>query len=56
MSIYCKKFLALYFALEYFSHFIWGAEKPVIVLTDNESLTSFFSIKITSFIALELYR
>ena len=45
MSTYCKEFLALYFALEYFSHFIWGAEKPVIVLTDNKSLTSFFQSK-----------
>ena len=43
MSTYCKKFLALYFALECFSHFIWGAEKPVIILTDNKSLTSFFN-------------
>ena len=37
MSTYCKDFVALYFALEYFSHFIWGAEKPVIGLTDNTS-------------------
>ena len=40
MFTYCKEFLALYFALEYFSHFIWGGEKPVIILTDNKSLTS----------------
>ena len=45
MSAYCKEFLALYFALEYFSHFIWGAEKPVIILTDNKNLTSFFQSK-----------
>ena len=45
MSTYCKEFLALHFALEYFSHFIWGAEKPVIILTDNKSLTSFFQSK-----------
>ena len=45
MSTYCKEFLALYFALECFSHFIWGAEKPVIILTDNKSLTSFFQLK-----------
>ena len=43
MSTYCKEFLALYFALENFSHFIWGAEKPVIILTDNKSLTFFFN-------------
>ena len=42
MCTYCKEFLALYFALEHFSHFIWSAEKPVMVLTDNKSLTSFF--------------
>ena len=46
MSTYCKEFPALYFALEYFSHFIWGAEKPVIILTDNKSLTSFFQSKL----------
>ena len=43
ISTYCREFLALYFALEFFPHFIWGAEKPVIVLTDNKSLTSFSS-------------
>ena len=42
-SMYFKELLALYFALECFSQFIWGAEKPVIILTDNKSLTSFFN-------------
>ena len=55
MSTYCKEFPALYFALEYFSHFIWGAEKPVIILTDNRSLTSFFSIKVTSSSIVEFH-
>ena len=41
-SIYYKEFLALYFALDHFSHYIWGSAKPVIVLTDNRSLTQFF--------------
>ena len=41
MSTYCKEFLALYFALERFSHFIWGAEKPVMVFTDTKKLTIF---------------
>ena len=41
MSIYCKEFLSLYFALETFSHFIWGSEKPVLILTDNKSLRFF---------------
>ena len=43
MSTYCKEYLALYFALEHFSHFIWGAEKPTIILTDNKSLQVFFN-------------
>ena len=44
-SIYYKEFLALYFALDHFSHFIWGSSKPVIILTDNRSLTQFFQAK-----------
>ena len=38
-SVYYKQFLALYFALDHFAHFFWGATKPVLVLTDNRSLT-----------------
>ena len=45
LSIYCKEFLSLYFALEQFAHFVWGAVKPVIVLTDNKSLVRFFQAK-----------
>ena len=45
MPKYCKEFQAFYFALEYFSDFVWGAEKPVIILTDNKILTSFFQSK-----------
>ena len=41
-SVYNKEFLALYFALDHFAHFIWGATKLVQVLTDNISLTQFF--------------
>ena len=44
-STYYKEFLGLYFALDHFSHFIWGTEKPVVVLTDNKSLTQFFQAK-----------
>ena len=44
-SIYYKKFLALYFALEHFAHFIWESTHPVVVLTDNRSLTKFFQSK-----------
>ena len=43
-SVYYK-FLALYFALDHFAHFIWGATKPVLVLIDNRSLTQFLSVK-----------
>ena len=45
MSTYCKEILALYFALGYFCHFIWGTEKPVFMLTNNKRLTSFFQSK-----------
>ena len=44
-STYCTEFLTIYFAIGYFSHLIWGAEKPVIVLTDKKSLTGFFQSK-----------
>ena len=44
-SVYFKKFLDLYFALDHFSHFIWGATKPVPVSTDNRSLTQFLQSK-----------
>ena len=44
-SIYYKEFLALYFELDHFSHYIWGSAKPVIVLTDNRSHTQFFQAK-----------
>ena len=45
MPIYCKEFLSFCFALETFSHFIWGSEKPVLILTDNKSLTRFCQAK-----------
>ena len=45
MSIFCKEFLAVYFAFENFSHIIWNAKHPVIVLTDNKALSSFFKAK-----------
>ena len=44
-SVYYKEFLALYFALEHFSHFIWGATIRVLIFTDNRSLTQFFQPK-----------
>ena len=45
-SIYYKEFLALYYALDYFSHYIWGSSKQVIILTDNKSLTQFIQSKV----------
>ena len=46
LSMYCKKFLATVYALETFEADIWGAKKyPVILLTDNKSLTWFFQSK-----------
>ena len=41
-SIYAKEFLAIYYAFTEFGHLIWGAEQPVIVMTDNKSVTRFF--------------
>ena len=45
LSIFCKEFLALYFALEEISHYIWGAEKQVLVFSDNKSLTQCFKAR-----------
>ena len=44
MSIHCKEILSLYFALEKFSQYRWGSEKPVLILT-HKSLTRFFQAK-----------
>ena len=38
MSIYAKKFLAIYFAFKEFGHIFWGAPKPVIILTENKAV------------------
>ena len=43
--IYYKEFLRLYYALDEFLHYIWSSTQPVIVLTDNISLTHFFQSK-----------
>ena len=37
LSIFCIEFLALYFALEKFFHYIWGAEKQVLVFSDKKA-------------------
>ena len=31
--------------MDHFAHFLWGASKPILVLTDNRSLTQFFQSK-----------
>ena len=46
MSIYAKEFLAIFFAFKVFGHIFWGTPKPVIILTDNKSVTRFFQTKI----------
>ena len=45
LSIFCIDFLAVYFALEDFAQYIWVREKPVLVLTENRSLTKCFQAK-----------
>ena len=45
MSIYCKKFLALYHAFLEYSHILWEATLPTLVMTDNRSVTRFFQTK-----------
>ena len=44
-SVYYKEFPAPYFALDHSAHFKWGATKPVLVLTNNRSMTQFFPSK-----------
>ena len=47
MSIYCKEFLAIYHAFLEYSHILWEATIPTLVLTDNRSVTRFFQTKTT---------
>ena len=46
MWIYAKEFLAIYYAFEEFGHIFWGTPQPVIILTDNKSVTRIFQTKI----------
>ena len=46
LSIYAKEFLAIHFAFMEYSHILWESTKPVVVLTDNESVTRFFQTKV----------
>ena len=45
MSIYAKEFLSIYFAFVECGHLMWGSTFPVIVFTDNRSVTRFFQTK-----------
>ena len=46
ISVYTKELLAIYFAFKEFGHILWGAPKPVFILTDNKAVTKFFQMKI----------
>ena len=39
MSIHAEKFLARFFAFKEFGQMIWWSLKPVIILSDNKSVT-----------------
>ena len=45
MSVCAKEILAIFFAFKEFGHIFWGTPKPVIILTDNKSVTRFFQTK-----------
>ena len=45
MSIYSKDFFAKYMAFLEFARILWEATAPIIVLTDNRSVTRFFQTK-----------
>ena len=46
LSIYAKEFLSFYCAFVEFGHLMWGSTFPVIVFTDNRSVTRFFQAKL----------
>ena len=45
MSIYSNELWAIYMAFLEFAHILWEPSKPMIVLTDNKSVTRFFQTK-----------
>ena len=45
MSIYCKEFQAINHAFIEYSHILWEAALPTLVMTDNQSVTKFFQTK-----------
>ena len=40
--------MAIFFAFKEIGHIFWGTPEPVIILTDNESVTRFFQTKVIS--------
>ena len=47
LSIYCKEFLAIYYAFLEYSHILWETTLPTLILTDNRSVTRFCQTKTT---------
>ena len=47
MLMYAKEFLAIYYAFKEFGHICWGTPQPVIIITDNKSVTRSFQTEIT---------
>ena len=45
LSPFAKEFLAVHHALDFTAHTIWGATKPILILTDNKALSRFFQAK-----------
>ena len=41
MSFYAQEFSAIYLAFKEFGHTFWSATKPVIIMTDSKSVTTF---------------
>ena len=46
MSINAKEFFSIFFAFVEFGHLMWGSTFPVIVFTDNRSVTRCFQAKL----------
>ena len=45
LSIYAKKFLAIYMGFKDSGIIFWGATEPVIIMTNSKSVTRFFQTK-----------
>ena len=42
LAMYAKQISAIQLALDDFGPILWGTKKPIMVITDNKTLTSFF--------------